>query len=246
MIEQRKAAVRKRVEEVIKLGEHKLGVKLPHIEVRFDLRGRCAGMACARYEAGEWHYSVRFNTDMMLTSAWDHIFNNTIPHELGHSFCQVYPKFGRNHDTGWKRVCMALGGNAERCHNEAVTYAKGKTYSYTATCGTVVQMSQQRHARIQRGVSYTLRNTGGQINRSCQFNVVGDAVAVAKPVQQAPKQQAPKQEKKGSNASLIRARIAQAKACGESADVVIAFGVSVLGMSKALASTYVRNNWDKA
>ncbi len=43
----------------------------------------------------------------------------------------------------------------------------------------------------------------------------------------------------------VRARIALAKTANETQDVVIAWVITELGMSKPLAKTYVKGNWNK-
>jgi predicted SprT family Zn-dependent metalloprotease len=252
LLEQRKAQVTAKVKLLIEKAEKMFNIKLPEVAVKFDLRGRCAGTASARRIAGEWYYTVRFNVDMLTNDAWDHLYNNTVPHELAHTVCQVYPKFGRNHDSGWKRVCVMLGGNGERCHSEEVTFAKGKTYEYTASCGTTVRLSQVRHNKIQRGATLTLKSTGGQLHSKCAHSIVGQAVSsapakVAAPVAAKPAQHPAAVKKAGapSNAALIRSRIAQAKARNEGMEAVIDFGQTVLGMTRALSTTYVKNNWAK-
>lgn len=254
MIESRKAELTEKVSAIIELGEKLLGVKLPNVEVRFDLRGKCAGQAIRCYEAGEYYYSVRFNINFVERggSAYEHLLHNTASHEIAHIFCMAYPKFGRNHDSGWKRVCVMLGGTGERCHNEEVTFAKGKTFAYTASCGTVVNLSQVRHNKIQKGASFTLRSTGGKLHNQCEFSVVGNAAPLVRETVKAPVAAKPAKhlaavKKAGapSNAALIRSRIAQAKARNEGMEAVIDFGQTVLGMTRALATTYVRNNWAK-
>ena len=142
------------------------GIELPHITVKFDLRGRSAGQAIRR--GGE--FSVRFNRDMMLNESWDHIINETVPHELAHIVCFVNPNLGRNHDAGWNRVCRLLGGSGERCHKEVVTYAKGNTYIYTTSTGHTVSLSAIRHRKVQRGGYYICRERG-RIDRNCQYQV---------------------------------------------------------------------------
>ena len=99
----------------------------------------------------------------------------------------------------------------------------------------------------------TLKATGGQLHSKCAHSVVGQAVAsvpdkVAAPVAAKPAQHPAAVKKEGapSNAALIRSRIAQAKARNEGMEAVIDFGQTVLGMTRALATTYVRNNWAKA
>lgn len=43
----------------------------------------------------------------------------------------------------------------------------------------------------------------------------------------------------------VRARIADAKANNETADVVVEWVIATLGMNKPLAKTYVKGNWNK-
>ena len=133
----RKQAIINKVNEVIALGNKVLGVTLPKVDIRFDLKGRAAGMAGGTrsfMQAGATNLYVRFNVDHMRLGgqSWEHLLNDTVPHELGHSYCQAFPQLGRNHDAGWKRVCVALGGNGSRCYKqeeapEAV--AKAKPYA---------------------------------------------------------------------------------------------------------------------
>ena len=142
------------------------GIELPHIAVNFDLRGRSAGQAIRR----GYVYTVRFNRDMIMNDGWEHIINETVPHELAHIICFVNPNLGRNHDAGWTRVCRLLGGSGERCHKEVVTYAKGKTYIYTTSTGHTVSMSAIRHRKVQNGGTYICRERG-RIDRTCQYSV---------------------------------------------------------------------------
>ena len=48
-----------------------------------------------------------------------------------------------------------------------------------------------------------------------------------------------------SKSSQVRARIVAAKSNDETQDVVIEWVITELGMSKALAKTYVKGNWDR-
>lgn len=247
--------IRAKVAECIARAEKTFGIKMPKVDVRFDLRGRAAGMACMRYGA----YFLRFNTNHMALGGqtWDHLLNDTVPHEVAHTVCQAFPQFGRNHDAGWKRVCVALGGNGRRCYSEddaPEAVAAQRPYVYITTAGHEIRVTKVMHTKIQKGSTYTVRGKGG-LNRSCAYNyMTAPAVAAAKkPVvvnSPAPAARKPVERTvaagQQSNASLIRSRIAQAKARGEHMNEVILFGVQALGMSKALATTYVKNNWNKA
>lgn len=169
MLQQRKAEIIAKVEQCIKRGNELYGMTLPHLDVRFDLKGRAAGMACRR---GNQYY-LRFNTDMMLRDAWDHIINDTTPHEVAHSFCQFNRTLGSNHDAGWARVCRALGGSGDRTHSEEVVYGKGHTYEYTTDRGHKVRMGDRHHATVQRGIPLRYKNNKGTVTKECAYSIVG-------------------------------------------------------------------------
>ena len=249
----RKQAILNKISEVTALGNKLLGVTLPKIDVRFDLSGRAAGMAGFKFGT----YYLRFNTTHMALGGktWDHLLNDVVPHELAHSYCQSNPAFGRKHDAGWKRVCIALGGNGSRCYTaehapEAI--AANRPFTYTTTSGATCSVSKQIHAKIQRGVIYRAK-TGGQLTAQCAYNTtvptvtkqVPPVVAAARnsftigvDVPQAPKTG-------GSKADQVRALIALAKANGHSQIVVVAAAMQTIGMARALAATYVKNSWNK-
>lgn len=223
------------------------GQKVPQMEIRFDLRGRAAGQAGRR----GWSYFMRFNRDMMMNAGWDHLFNDTVPHELAHVICFAN---GSDHGHGlfWKRTCIALGGSGERCHTEAVTYAKGRTYVYTTSTGRTIHMSETKHRRIQGGSSYTGRNGLGRIDRTCAYSLLGSTEIVRPavspkqvPVQTLLPKPVQSRDFGTSNADLVRGRIMEAKRKGEGTQSVWTWAVSTLGMSPTLAKTYVRNNWHK-
>lgn len=239
MFEQRKQQVLDKITELTKRANELYGITLPHINVRFDVRGRVAGWAECRFG----QYGIRFNRDMMLNESWDNFINDTVPHELAHIVCYIKPALGRNHDLGWKRVCRALGGTGERCHKEEVQYAHGTVY-YTTSTGHVVPMSLTRHNKVQRGMAYTLQGKG-KIDKSCAFNFnAPTAQFVAQPVS-APPVAATQQYTGGSNADKVRQRIAQAKRAGENQETVIQWAVATLGQKRQLAKSYVANNWPK-
>ncbi len=271
-MQQKMQQVREAAQQCIARAEQQFGVSLPNVQIRFDLKGRAAGMAGWRRTAGVMSYYLRFNTTMMANEGWDHVLNATVPHEVAHLVCYANPRLGNKHNPGWKQVCRVLGGNGQRCHSEEVIYAKGDTYEYTSTLGHKTRVSGKVHRNIQRGITYKMRGGKGALNNQCQFELIGRSGMPAKrvgdwvrtevpatPVQQpaAPVHTTPKPTTAAravapaaafagaSKADVIRARIADAKARGEHISVVVQFGVEVLGMTRALASTYAKNNWNK-
>ena len=256
--------VREKALALLRQSEQLYGIKVPEVEIRFDLKGRAAGMAGYK---GAYFY-MRFNLGMMMTEAWDHIIDDTVPHEVAHIVCYVNPSLGRRHDHGWKRVCAQLGGSAKRTHSELVLYAKGKTFRYVSTENHTVHLSANMHESIQRGRTYHTK-AKGMFDKSCQFALVGvngkpvanvPAVTATpivprttpvvlpanRPASVAYKPASVSRATSGTtNADKIRARIREAKAAGHGPDVVIQYGVDVLKQKRALAASYVKNNWPK-
>lgn len=222
------------------------GQKVPQCDIRFDLRGRAAGQAGRR----GWNYFMRFNKDMMMNAGWDHLITDTVPHELAHVICFANGS-DRAHGLFWKRTCRELGGSGERCHEEAVTYAKGRTFVYTTSTGHTVNLSEVKHRRIQQGAGYTFKDRSkGRLDRTCAYSLLGSTTVVTPAVspKQVPVQPKPVQSRDygTSKADLVRGRIMQAKRDGEGSSVVVNYAVTVLGMSLSLAKTYVKNNWNRA
>lgn len=244
--------VRAAAEACIKKAELLYGVDLSMVEIRMDLKGVCAGIA-GRDRRG-WY--LRFNTVMINSNGYDHIINDTVPHEVAHIVCFFKPTLGNNHNRGWARVCQELGGTGERCHNEEIVYAKGKTYEYTCSQGTTIRLSEQRHKRIQqRGVTFNLKK-GGQVNKDSSYKVVGisgrpvnttpQPIAAKKPTAPVEDKPTAPKLKKESKAERVRNVIRKCKANGEDHTVAEAFAVNILGMKPAQAKRYVKENWLRA
>jgi predicted SprT family Zn-dependent metalloprotease len=246
-------AVRNKVNECINDAERTFGITMPKVDVRFDLTGRAAGVAGMRYGV----FYLRFNVNHMSLGGqtWEHLLNDTVPHEVAHTVCQAFPKFGRSHNDGWKRVCLALGGNGRRCYSaedapEAV--AKQRPFTYTSTSGAAVAVSPIIHRKIQNGASYRYRGMG-IVSKMCSYSTTTAQSVVKKvaapTVPAVAKVAVERHVPAGgmSNASLIRAYLAKAKADfgSEAEEKTVQFAIGALGMKAALARTYVRNNWTK-
>ena len=132
MLAERKQQVMDKVEQLVVRARELYGPDAvpQNLKVYFNLRGRTAGQACR--ENGQ--YYMRFNVDMMQNASWDHLFRNTVPHELAHIVC-MWKNWDRAHGRNWRMVCRGLGGDGERCHSEPVKYAKGRTYVYSTSTG---------------------------------------------------------------------------------------------------------------
>ena len=230
MLQERIQLVQARVQELIQTWQTRSGQTLPDIQVRFDLRGRAAGMAGSR--AGR--YFMRFNTDMMQNEGWLHLIQDTVPHELAHVIC-FFQGTDRGHGVAWARMCRALGGSGERCHSEAVTYAKGETYVYTTSTGRTINLSSIKHKKIQQGASYTGRNGLGRIDRSCAYSLLGQQVSPVTAPRAAAPVHTPRQVS-GSRAAQVRVWIQQ----GLTQEQVRVLCMTRLGQTLAQARQYWR------
>jgi predicted SprT family Zn-dependent metalloprotease len=246
-------AVRNKVKQCIESAEQIYGVKMPVVDIRFDLTGRAAGMAGWRHGGFGRMYFLRFNvTHMSLGGkSWEHLLNDTVPHEVAHTVCQAFPKFGRNHDAGWKRVCVALGGNGKRCYSvedapEAI--AKQRPFTYTTSTGQTVAVSIRIHNKIQKGSVYSYRNGLGVINRNSPVTKTAvkapkmTTLTIENTKEKTVAKTVVKKTAKVSNAQRMRDFIATGKSYAE----CVEFGMNELGQKKPLATQYVKVLWVKA
>jgi len=271
MSAERFAAVRAKTEEVLAKAKQLYGVDVKPT-ISFNLRGRVAGWATCKFCAGQRVYGLKFNRDLIAGKHYQDILDETISHEVAHIVNYVRPDTGRKHDAGWRRVCIALGGNGNTRHDYDVTYANG-SWDYVSNTGHVITVSQQRHAKIQKGTGYAFRYGKGRIDRYSRFARTGQpmpadppngnrvaeisiddiirrmraqaaqpAAAPAKPVQQAVVQ--PSTED-GSWADRMRALIRTARARGDGKAVVVQQAIA-MGMKLSSARNCVQANWDRA
>lgn len=230
-----------RCNQVIAKAKELYGLDMSGVQIRFDLRGRAAGQA---YRRG-FQYGVRFNRDMLTREAFDHVLNNTVPHEFAHIACFMNPNLGRNHNSGWEKVCRALGGSGATRHQEEVVMGKGTTYEYHTTNGNTVRIGNRHHRYVQSGGTLTFRKGKGTINQFCTYSIVGvNGRTLANPiVKQAPN--APDSIEMARRAAMVeelrKRQAAQATAPAAPAYVPVAPMVNrvqppVAGESKAAIS----------
>ena len=134
------------------IAEEKYGALGP-VAIRYDLRGRAAGMACCKIsrltgEASD--LALRFNREAMQLD-WDHMVRETIPHEIAHLVAYAKPELGaKNHNAQWRRISQTLGCKGERCHKIQLTPARRVTrYKYRTDSGREVLAGPKHHKMIQ-------------------------------------------------------------------------------------------------
>lgn len=159
-------AVRKKFREVTELAYQLYQVDLRNTKMGFGLRGKVAGWAGCKICNGQKIIDFRFNREMIQGKYFQEIMDETVAHEVAHGVCFANPKLGKGHNDGWRRVCIALGGNGKERHNFEVTYANGG-YDYITSTGFKINISAARHSLIQnKGKAYLIgRGKRGKIDR---------------------------------------------------------------------------------
>lgn len=243
MFQDRCLQIQARVNQLIAEYEHRHpGQKVPQIQIRFDLRGRSAGQAGRR----GWDYFMRFNRDMMVNQSWDHLFNDTVPHELAHIICFANGS-DRGHGIFWRRTCRELGGTGETYHKEAVVYAKGRTFVYTTSTGATVNLSETKHRRVQQGAYYLFKDrTKGRLDRTCSYSILGEQPTLVRTKEVPVPSLLPKAPTtSGSKAELVRAIILRIRAAGGTERDAQSAAVQELGLTPSYARNCVKFNWGR-
>lgn len=122
--------------------------------LRFDLRGRCAGLALPQ----QW--TIRLN-NVLLQQHGAEFVADTVPHELAHlvAYAQHGPRI-RPHGREWAHLMALLGCAPSVCHNYAVQPArKIARHAYYCVCQRHA-LSSIRHARVLKGQRYQCRHCG--------------------------------------------------------------------------------------
>jgi predicted SprT family Zn-dependent metalloprotease len=108
---------------------------------------------------------------------FDHIANNTIPHEIAHIIC-AYFAWDKGHGRMWKRVASTLGIAPERCFDSVATgmqpvmMRQRSKYLHKATCGTEIWLSDVMHGKLLKGSNRIITRTGGKLNASTYMGKV--------------------------------------------------------------------------
>lgn len=162
-----------KIAEMVRIGKEKFGLDLGKVDILYNLRGRAAGMAQHRRSRNGDHFNIRFNADMLTREAAEHVIENTVPHEFAHIVCYMNPSLGSGHDSGWKAVCVALGGTPDRCHQEEVVHGKGYTYEYLSSTGHKIRIGDKYHAMIRAGRPLSFKHGKGIISDASEYSIVG-------------------------------------------------------------------------
>jgi SprT protein len=133
------------------------------IPVRFDLRGRTAGM----YRVAGRQALIRYNP-FIFARYFDHGMRVTVPHEVAHYITDRLYGIAhvRPHGREWRSVMAALGAEARAgAHLDlsGIPQRRQARFSYRCGCATH-SLSACRHNRIIRGIArYHCRSCGRQL-----------------------------------------------------------------------------------
>lgn len=124
---------------------------MPVPVVRFDLRGRAAGVTVYGRRRGGGGV-IRLN-DELLASNPDDMMNETVPHEVAHVAARwFYGARIKPHGPEWRSIMHAFGKQARICHDLPTRPARRMTYyPYSCACPAPNYLSAIRHRRAQRG-----------------------------------------------------------------------------------------------
>lgn len=124
-------------------------------EFSYDLKGRTAGEAIARYKAQE--FRIRLNNDALLDSTMrEHMLAQTLPHEVAHSVVQQLWPTEPGHGYKWAQVMHLFGVPPLRTHNLPLKKAR-KTRRFIHVCygcGQNWNMGLNAHRKLQANPNY--------------------------------------------------------------------------------------------
>lgn len=137
-------------------------VPLPDPLIRFDLRGKAAGMVLFHDNR---QTVIRYNRSMLVDNG-EAFIQRTVPHEVAHLVArQLHGAAIRPHGREWQAVMHFFGADSSRCHNFSVREQERRRmrhFDYRCDC-QAHRLSAIRHHRHQAGVSYRCRRCGSAL-----------------------------------------------------------------------------------
>lgn len=146
----------------IELASIELHLRLPRIDVLFDIRGsawgyyvHCKDKRLIRYNP--WLFSKYFADGL----------NDTVPHEVAHYVVDMrYRKRCQPHGPEWREIMRLFGIDRPRATAryclDGIPVRRQRRFHYACACQTH-EISATRHNRILRGQQYLCRRCGSAI-----------------------------------------------------------------------------------
>lgn len=138
---------------------------MPPVDVRFDLKGRSAGLVCFQ----RWRRPlIRYNDQLLMTNQC-HFLAHTVTHEVAHVVARaLFGKVIRPHGPEWRAVMEFFGLEAKRCHDYDTNHIPTrqlKRFEYNCSCRQHI-LTSIRHNRVLKGQRYYCRNCGQALTRA--------------------------------------------------------------------------------
>jgi SprT protein len=151
-----------RTRELLKSGCQHLNLSIVYPEIRFDLRGKTAGMVLFRAAGNS---VIRYNLPLLMRYGEEFI-NTTAPHEVAHLIARtLYGPRIKPHGIEWKRIMNLFNASPERCHDfdtEQTGGRKLRYFDYRCDCRDH-RLSAIRHNRIMQGSVYLCKHCGSKL-----------------------------------------------------------------------------------
>lgn len=145
--------------ELIRKAENHFEIAIPLEEIRYDLKGKAAGMAIFPRRGRPY---IRYNPHM-LSNQTEAFLSQTLPHEVSHLVARsLYGPRIRPHGAEWKAIMAFYGAQAERCHNYRLSNGQIRQlrrFSYACKCRQH-ELTSIRHNRVLKGTRYLCRSCG--------------------------------------------------------------------------------------
>ncbi len=149
---------------LLRQAEKHFGIECPLSGIRFDLRGKTAGMVVF---PGMRKPYIRYNPDLLLGNR-ESFLDQTIPHEVAHLVARRLHGSGiRPHGREWRQLMNFFQADPVRCHNydmSGIRCRAMRQYSYSCGCRQH-QLSAIRHKRILNGQTYLCRRCGESLRQ---------------------------------------------------------------------------------
>ncbi len=142
----------------------RFAIPLPHPEVRFDLRGKAAGMVLFRESR---QVVIRYNLTL-LNENGNAFIERTVPHEVAHLVArELHGPRIKPHGEEWREIMAFFGADSSRCHSFPVSPQSRRRMRYFHyRCGCQDhRLSAIRHHRSLAGATYLCRRCGSALRQ---------------------------------------------------------------------------------
>ena len=151
-----------RTRKLVSLSARHFGIDIAQPQIRFDLRGKAAGMALF-HPRGE--RVIRYNRAMLEENGLAFI-DQTVAHEVAHLVARaVHGSRIRPHGIEWQSIMTLFDAEPVRCHSFKVSpnsLRRMRYYPYRCACSDH-SLSSIRHNRSQSGTVYLCRRCGSAL-----------------------------------------------------------------------------------